>query len=101
MVDDYLGLEALRLADRLVVERDIDPAALTARVPVMLLQTLVENAIKHGIAPLKQGGRLRLVARRTDGALTISVVNSCSTDIAPDKGPEGIGLKNLSGRLRL
>ena len=63
MVDDYLALESMRLADRLRVERDIAPAARTARIPSMLLQTLVENAIKHGIAPLKEGGTLRISAQ--------------------------------------
>lgn len=101
MVDDYLGLESLRLADRLSVVREIDPAALTARVPVMLLQTLVENAIKHGIAPLKEGGTLRLAARRAENLLIIEVVNTCPPSATPAGTPESIGLKNLSERLRL
>ena len=105
MVDDYLGLEGLRLADRLTLERDIEPEALTVRVPVMVLQTLVENAIKHGIAELKQGGVLRLTARRTNAELILEITNACP-DPAPTQGAfggerEGIGLKNLSERLRL
>src|SRR6185436_17584678 len=55
MVDDYLALESMRLAERLRVEREISPAARSACIPSMLLQTLVENAIKHGIAPLQEG----------------------------------------------
>jgi len=60
MVNDYLALEGLRLADRLTVVRDIAPEATQVRVPVMLIQTLIENAIKHGVAELKQGGTLRI-----------------------------------------
>lgn len=101
MVDDYLGLESLRLADRLIVHRDIEPAALSARVPAMLVQTLVENAIKHGIAALKQGGDLHLTARRMESLLVIEVVNACPASATPTGTPEGIGLKNLSERLRL
>jgi len=99
MVDDYLGLEALRLADRLTLERDIEPEALTARVPVMVLQTLVENAIKHGIAELKQGGTLQLSARRAGGELILEITNACPEP--PPGRNEGIGLNNLTERLRL
>jgi LytS/YehU family sensor histidine kinase len=66
----------------------------------MLLQTLVENAIKHGIASLKQGGTLRIAARVVEGELVLEVVNP-----RPEKGPpnaaEGVGLRNASQRLRL
>ena len=72
MVEDYLALESLRLAERLRVERDIAPDARTARMPAMLLQTLVENAIKHGIAALKQGGTLRIEAQSRGEASCVS-----------------------------
>jgi sensor histidine kinase YesM len=75
MVEDYLALESLRLSERLQVVREIEPAAATLRIPTMLLQTLVENAIKHGIAPLRQGGTLRIEARVAAGELVIRVVN--------------------------
>ena len=101
MVEDYLALEALRLAERLNVVREIEPAASAIRIPVMLLQTLVENAIKHGIAPLRQGGTLRIGARVVDSELILQVVNP-----RPPAGPgtvaaEGLGLKNSSRRLQL
>jgi LytS/YehU family sensor histidine kinase len=101
MVDDYLGLEALRLANRLTVERNIDPEALTARVPAMMLQTLVENAIKHGIAELKRGGALQLAIRREAGELTLEITNACPNPAPGRDAGQGIGLKNLSERLRL
>jgi LytS/YehU family sensor histidine kinase len=97
MVDDYLALESLRLAERLNVVRDIVPAAIMVRIPAMLMQTLVENAIKHGIAPLKQGGTLRIAAPE----LIIEVVNPCPEGAAMAPGSESVGLKNLSERLRL
>ena len=100
MVDDYLALESLRLADRLRVERDIAPAARTARIPIMLLQTLVENAIKHGIATLKQGGTLRITAQVVETKLILQVVNPRPVDTTTLTN-EGVGLRNASERLRL
>jgi two-component system, LytTR family, sensor histidine kinase AlgZ len=100
MVEDYLSLESLRLAERLIVVRNIDPAALEVHVPVMLLETLVENAIKHGIAHLRQGGTLGLTARRALAELTITVTNSRPLEIVPATGG-GVGLKNSAERLRL
>jgi LytS/YehU family sensor histidine kinase len=101
MVDDYLALESLRLAERLNVVRDIVPAAIMVRIPAMLMQTLVENAIKHGIAPLKQGGTLRIAAHVAAAELIIEVVNPCPEGAAMAPGSESVGLKNLSERLRL
>ena len=101
MVDDYLALESLRLAERLHVVRNIAPAAHTARIPVMLLQTLVENAIKHGIAPLKQGGTLRIVAHIVERQIILQVVNPRPVGAASDSVIEGVGLRNSSERLRL
>lgn len=100
MVDDYLALESLRLAERLRVERDIEPAARTARIPAMLLQTLIENAIKHGIATLKEGGTLRIVARIEAKELVLQVRNPRPLDPAAATA-EGVGLRNSAERLRL
>ena len=102
MVDDYLALEAMRLAERLRVERDIEPAARTVRFPAMLLQTLVENAIKHGIAQLKEGGTLRIEARVANGALVVRVVNPRPAAPSPEATTgDGLGLRNSTERLRL
>jgi LytS/YehU family sensor histidine kinase len=100
MVDDYLALESLRLADRLRIEREIGDAARTARLPAMLLQTLVENGIKHGVAELKQGGTLRIVAQVANDELLLRVENPRPADHA---GPAntGVGMRNASERLRL
>jgi hypothetical protein len=111
IVEDYLALETLRLGDRLTISRSIGAGAGHARIPVMLLQTLVENAIKHGIAPLPAGGTLVLSATLDEGALTIVVEHPCPTHepeepekpARPDSGDDdtGIGLANAARRLTL
>jgi LytS/YehU family sensor histidine kinase len=101
LVEDYLALESMRLADRLRIERDIDAAARTVRVPAMLLQTLVENAIKHGIAALKSGGTVRLGARVEKGELVLRVSNPRETDAAEPSAATGTGLRNARQRLHL
>ena len=100
MVNDYLALEGLRLAYRLKVVRDIVPPAGQARVPVMLIQTLIENAIKHGIAELKEGGTLRIEAHVVNAELIIRIVNPRPVS-SPAPRAQGTGLKNSSERLRL
>jgi LytS/YehU family sensor histidine kinase len=100
LVDDYLALESLRLADRLRIERDIAPEARAVRLPAMMLQTLVENAIKHGISALKEGGTLAIGARVERERLVIEVSNPCPREPAAGNA-EGVGLRNSSERLRL
>jgi Histidine kinase len=99
-VTDYLALEGVRFEDRLRVELAIDPAAAQVAVPPMLLQTLVENALKHGIAPLPGGGELIIrVALQTDGML-VEVENT--GQIAPPRpGATQVGLANTRERLRI
>ena len=100
MVEDYLALESMRLEERLRIERHIEAGARTARLPAMLLQILVENAIKHGIAQLKPGGTLRIDARLERGELILTVVNP-RPEQAPPAAGEGVGLRNAAQRLRL
>jgi two-component system sensor histidine kinase AlgZ len=100
MVNDYLAIEGMRLADRLTVVRDIAPEATQARVPVMLIQTLIENAIKHGIAELKEGGTLRIGAHVVNAELTIQIINPRPIN-PPEPPAQGTGLKNSSERMRL
>lgn len=100
MVDDYLALESLRLEDRLRIDRDIAPEARTVRIPTMLLQTMVENAIKHGIAQLKQGGTLRIAAHVVGKELVLEVFNP-RPEVTATTEDGGVGLRNSSERLRL
>lgn len=95
----YLAIEKLRYGDRLQVSWELDPAAAAARLPPLVLQPLVENAVRHGIEPLPRGGRIvvHTIARR--GLATVWVTNS-----APDEAGEpgaGMALANVRERLRL
>ena len=99
-VEDYLALESLRLGERLRVQWDIPAAIRGVRIPVMLLQTLVENAIKHGIAQLPSGGILKIAARLEPGTFTLTVENACPNP-AIHPSSDGIGLRNATERLRL
>lgn len=98
----YLDLEALRFEARLRYEVVVEPAALDHPVPPMLVQTIVENAMKHGISQLPEGGSIRIQARRSGPGLHIAVTNSgtLSAD-GPRALGEGIGLANSMERLRL
>lgn len=101
IVEDYLALESLRFGERLRIERNIAPDAMNVRVPVMLLQTVVENAIKHGIAELPAGGDLRIVAALRGGTLHLDVENTRPEKTGTVFRGEGVGLDNAAERLRL
>jgi sensor histidine kinase YesM len=99
IVDEYLALEQVRFEERLKIERVVDPAALTARIPPMLIQTLVDNAIKHGIAELPAGGLLHMAVRVADGRTEILIANTGR--LGPPARDAGRGLANAKARLRL
>src|SRR5207245_2548157 len=69
----YLEIEQTRFRDRLRVTFDVAEAALDGRLPILVLQPLVENAIRHGISPRSSGGSLRIAAARRDGTLCLEV----------------------------
>jgi hypothetical protein len=96
----YLDIERVRFADRLRVRFEIDSECEHALVPAFLLQPLIENAIKHAVAPSEQPVTLIVAAERRDGQLLIRIENSASTD--PPAGEVqgfGIGLANVRKRL--
>jgi two-component sensor histidine kinase len=99
VVDDYLAVEAVRLDDRLAVRLDIAPDTLGVAVPAMLVQTLVENGIKHGIARRTDGGEIAVIARRADGVLRLEVSNTAAGP--PTEPGSGVGLANAHERLQL
>jgi Histidine kinase len=100
IVTDYLELESMRFEDRLRVERHVPADAAGVYIPVMLLQTLVENAIKHGIAELPSGGLLRIGAVLENGMLKVEIENPRPAAAVPAAG-EGLGLRNARDRLQL
>lgn len=97
VVQDYLAVEAIHYEDRLRVHTDIEPVALSARLPPMALQLLVENAIKHGIAVHPGGGELTIRVCLDGGRLRVEVDNPASHD-ATSEG-HGIGLAYLRAQL--
>lgn len=101
IVRAYLAIERLRLGEKLTVEIDIQPGAASAMIPVLSIQPLVENAIKHGIAPNPDGGVLRLSAKSAGGWLDIEVVNTAAPQGAAAAPGAGIGLENVRQRLKL
>jgi LytS/YehU family sensor histidine kinase len=98
LTDRFLGIEQVRFGDRLQVERDVDGAAAQCRVPPLLLQPLVENAVTHGIAGLLEGGVIRLHVSRRDQRLSIAIENPRDTD-SPRAARRGVGLENVRQRL--
>ncbi|WP_306589689.1 sensor histidine kinase [Geothrix sp. 21YS21S-4] len=96
-VEAYLGIEQARLGDRLRVVIDIPESLETAQIPPLSLQVLVENAVKHGVAPLEQGGEVRIGAERREGVLWIWVEDP-GTGVSPQKGT-GTALETLRQRL--
>jgi len=100
IVADYLKLESMRFEDRLRTEIQVSTDAAGVRIPVMLLQTLVENAIKHGIAELPSGGLLRISAAVRDELLVLEVENPRPPAPIFAAG-EGVGLRNAQDRLKL
>ncbi len=99
LIHAYLSVEQIRFGARLKVEEEIDTDAHNAMIPTLLLQPLIENAIRHGIATLTEGGWVRLeISSRMSERLSIEVRNNFDAD-APRKRGAGIGLKNVRGRL--
>ena len=94
----YLSIEQVRFGDRLQVRIDVEPAAGATFVPPLLLQPLVENAIKHGVAGLLQGGSVSIEARRDGRQCHVTVVNAFDPE-AQARAGTGTGLRNVRDRL--
>lgn len=105
VVNDYLALEQVRHEERLRLRLDIAPAALHRMVPPMLLQTLVENAVKYGVSTRPQGGEIAIEAGIENSDLIIAVRNPGHLTSTPRKSGEKpstrVGLRNALDRLRL
>lgn len=95
----YLEIEQVRFRDRLAVNFEIEPEARQAQVPNLILQPIIENAIKHGIAPRSEAGHIEISARRLNGHLQIRVCDDGSGLDMSNAGA-GVGLANTRERLR-
>lgn len=105
-LEQYCGLQQMRFADRLSVRFHLDPEAAEVRIPKLILQPVVENAVIHGIEPLDRPGTLSVDARviRQDGASGVGITVSDDGIGIPANGKEaesGIGLANVRERLRI
>jgi LytS/YehU family sensor histidine kinase len=102
IIKAYLEVERLRLGDKLRVEIDVSSEALEVHIPVFSIQPLVENAIKHGIAPNVDGGLVRVEVTAGNGAIRVMVHDSGS-GFAASSTPTGagVGLDNVARRLDL
>ncbi len=99
----YLGIEEARFGERLIVRFDVDQSVLQEKVPALLLQPLIENALKHGLAPKREGGTLNIEAKRTSAGFTLTVMDDgVGLDAARDASPDQsfhVGLQNIKKRL--
>ena len=99
-IEQYLAIEQVRFSDRLDVHWRIDEAAREALVPGFVLQPLVENAIKHGVAKRADAGRIEIAARVSANRLELSVRDDGVGFASPAQAEEGVGLSNTRERLR-
>jgi two-component system sensor histidine kinase AlgZ len=98
LAEKYLAVERVRFGPRLRVELEVSADARSCVVPPLLLQPLVENAVRHGVATLVDGGCVRIEARRLGERLLLTVENPFAPDSSTTTG-EGVGLTNVRGRL--
>ncbi len=99
LLEQYLEIQRTRFQDRLTVRMDIDPETLDAQVPCLILQPLVENAVRHGIAPLSRPGWIEVRAHRQNGTLRLEVCDN-GAGLMPEEGQrQGVGLGNTRARL--
>ncbi|TXD92681.1 sensor histidine kinase [Gillisia hiemivivida] len=99
MVKNYVEISKIQFEDRLQFETNVDKASLSTQIPPMIIQMLVENAIKHGISNLKEGGKVSLSTNIKDSQLLIEVTNT--GNLRPSQNSTQLGLKNIKQRLQL
>jgi two-component system, LytTR family, sensor histidine kinase AlgZ len=103
LAKNYLSIEQVRFGDRLQVQWRLDPTANLAKLPPLLLQPLVENAVLHGIEPNPQGGNIVISTKRENSKVVVEISNTLPLGGAPSTttNGNGIALKNVRDRLSL
>lgn len=99
VVENYLRLESIQFEDRLQYKIEVGPETLDYKIPPMVIQMLVENAIKHGISTLPEGGEIKIISHLENDALVVEVINT--GQLKTKSETSGIGLKNATDRLKL
>ncbi len=100
LVKDYLELEHIRFEERLNFNFSIDPSTLSLNIPPMMIQTLVENGIKHGISKYPEGGSITIHSSKTENGFEIKITNTGQL-IVQSKSDSGFGIENTKNRLEL
>ena len=100
-VSDYLSLEKIRFEERLKFDMEISPNSLNVEIPPMMIQTLVENGIKHGISKRTDGGEISICSTVTDSELHIKIKNNGKIEDEMLKQSKGFGISNTKHRLNL
>lgn len=101
IVDSYLQLASIQFEDRLQFKKQIDPLVLDVQIPPMLVQTLIENSIKHGIAKLPKGGEIVLQGSKENGQVKLIVENTGNLALKNQTESTGTGLQNANERLKI
>jgi len=99
LAGEYLAIEAIRFGPRLKFVESVEDGCRDCPVPPLLLQPVVENAVRHGIAQILEGGTIKIDARRDPGGVTVTVDNPRDPERPAGRGT-GVGLENVRGRLR-
>lgn len=99
MVEKYVDISKIQFENRLQFELAVDESSLSIQIPPMLIQMLVENAIKHGISNIKHGGKISVIAKVVNNLLLIKVVNS--GNLQSNKRGTQVGIQNIKKRLDL
>jgi two-component system, LytTR family, sensor kinase len=100
LVDEYLSIEAIRMGPRLAWSIDVPEAALDARVPPLAVEVLVENAVQHGLAPRRSGGRLWVTAQQQGHAVVVEVADD-GVGVRAQAQTGGFGLRSIRERMAL
>jgi len=100
LAERYLAIEQVRFGERLRLRWQLDPAAGSARLPPLVLQPLVENAVRHGVEPNASGGEVEVLTRRDRGRVHIRIRNTLAAQ-RPARAGLGVALANVRERLRL